>query len=90
MSNIALKIATVSLFVGALIAVIAWLPEAQPLPSSVRYAVETYVGYIWRLDFILPISTLFSIVWLSFVVQTIFYTWKLGKWTLDMLARLFA
>ena len=89
MTNVLLKIATVSLFVGALVVIISWLPEAEPLPSSVAFAVQTYVGYIWRLDFILPIATLFTLVWYAFIIQTIVYTWRLGMWLLTMLSRMF-
>lgn len=89
MSDVFLKITTVSLFVGALVAIISWLPQAEPLPSSVAFAVETFVDYIWRLDFILPVSTLFTLVWLSFLVQSILYTWRLGMWILTLLSRMF-
>jgi len=61
---------------------IGLLPASEGLPASVSSAVGTLWNYVWAFDYILPASTLLTLMVLVFGFEAGVLVWKSINWVI--------
>lgn len=84
------KVIFIGMVIGAITALMALMPDAQPLPSAVGDGIEIFFDYLWRMNFILPVPTLLTVSVIAFGVQGAIAFVHFMKWVLGLMANLFA
>lgn len=77
MTQSLLKIILLGTFVLLFTALIAMMPDAQPLPSGISDLISIIFSSLRTFNFILPIDTLFFYVGLSFIAEAAMYIIRL-------------
>lgn len=58
---------------------LAFLPDI-PFPNQVEYAMEYFFEILWDFDFILPVASIFTMVYISLSLELSVMIFKLILW----------
>jgi len=60
--------------------VIGWLPDSSGLPSEVSAGFSWLWGLLWELDFVVPVSTVATLLGLSLAFEVAIQVWHGIHW----------
>jgi len=59
---------------------IALLPASAGLPSGFSTAFSWIFGFLWNFDYLVPVSTILTLLGLAFTFEAAVLVWKIIHW----------
>jgi len=84
MSAVLSRAIQIGVFIGFLVFILAILPTAQPLPVPIETSFTLVIGYLYSLDWILPVDALLTVFGIRIAVEDVLFAWKIIKYLISI------
>lgn len=73
------------IFLALFLAVLNFLPTADPLPTGFATSIDLIIGYMMSWNFLFPIQELLFCVGIIIGIEISIWLWKAFKWLLHII-----